>query len=111
MGFLRLKLLLRFAIRPAHERLLATGEIRGYDVFQTDYVDIGVIVTESERGKGLATQVLRQLCRHERDQWIEVHLFYRKRPYWCAKSYQPNWLLCEQSHFPIPRISTLELAL
>jgi predicted acetyltransferase len=61
-GFLRLKLLLRFAIRPAHERLLAIGKIRGYDVFQTDYVDIGIIVTESERGKSLATQVLRQLA-------------------------------------------------
>lgn len=45
-----------------HERLVATGEIRGYDEFQKDYADLGVIVAESERGKGLATQVLCQLA-------------------------------------------------
>lgn len=42
-------------------RLLATGESRGYDEYQQDYADLGVIVTESERGKGLATRVLKQL--------------------------------------------------
>ena len=42
-------------------RLLATGESRGYDEYQLDYADLGVIVAERERGKGLATRVLRQL--------------------------------------------------
>ena len=42
-------------------RLLATGESRGYDEYQLDYADLGVIVAESERGKGLATRVLKQL--------------------------------------------------
>ena len=42
-------------------RLLATGESRGYDEYQLDYADLGVIVAESERGKGLATGLLKQL--------------------------------------------------
>ncbi len=42
-------------------RLVATGESRGYDEYQTEYADLGVIVAESERGRGLATQVLKQL--------------------------------------------------
>ena len=42
-------------------RLLATGESRGYDEYQLEYADLGVIVAESERGKGLATRVLQRL--------------------------------------------------
>lgn len=42
-------------------RLLAAGESRGYDAYQTDYADLGVIVDESMRGKGLATKVLKYL--------------------------------------------------
>jgi GNAT superfamily N-acetyltransferase len=42
-------------------RLLATGESRGDDEYRTEYADLGVIVTESEQGRGMATQVLRQL--------------------------------------------------
>ena len=42
-------------------RLLAAGESRGYDEYQTDYADLGVIVDKPERGKGLATKVLKQL--------------------------------------------------
>ena len=42
-------------------QLLATGESRGYDEYQTDYADLGVIVDESKRGKGLGTNVLKQL--------------------------------------------------
>lgn len=41
--------------------LLAIGECRGYDEYQTTYVDLGVIVDQSARGRGLATKVLRQL--------------------------------------------------
>ena len=44
-----------------HGRLQAAGESRGNDEFQTDYADLGVIVDESARGKGLATLVLKQL--------------------------------------------------
>jgi len=43
-------------------RLIATGESRGYDEHQTDCADLGVIVAESERGRGMATRVLRQLA-------------------------------------------------
>lgn len=43
------------------DRLVAAGESRGYDEYQTDYADLGMIVAKSERGKGLATSVLKQL--------------------------------------------------
>ena len=42
-------------------QLVATGKSRGYDEYQTEYADVGVIVAESERGRRMATQVLRQL--------------------------------------------------
>jgi len=42
-------------------QLIATGESRGYDEYQTEYADLGVIVAESVRGRGLATQILKQL--------------------------------------------------
>ncbi len=43
-------------------RLIATGESRGYDKYQKDCADLGVIVAKSERGKGLATQILQRLA-------------------------------------------------
>lgn len=43
-------------------RLIATGESRGYDEFQVDCADLGVVVAESERGRGLATQILKDLA-------------------------------------------------
>lgn len=42
-------------------RLIATGESRGYDKYQTDCADVGLIVAESERGKGLGTLILKDL--------------------------------------------------
>lgn len=42
-------------------RLIAIGESRGYDEYQTDYADVGMIVAEPERCRGMATQILRQL--------------------------------------------------
>ena len=42
-------------------RLMATGECRDFVEYQTDYTDLGVIVDESARGKGIATKVLKQL--------------------------------------------------
>lgn len=44
------------------DQLIATGESRGYDEYQTGYADLGVIVGESARGRGLATRVLSQLA-------------------------------------------------
>lgn len=42
-------------------RLIATGECRAYDAYQTQYADIGMIVGEQERCKGVATRVLQDL--------------------------------------------------
>lgn len=42
-------------------KLLASGECRLFDEYQTEYADLGMIVAESERGKGIATQVLLNL--------------------------------------------------
>ena len=41
--------------------LLVAGESRGYDEYQTEYADLGVIVDESARRKGLGTNMLKQL--------------------------------------------------
>lgn len=41
--------------------LVATGECRLFDEYQTEYADLGMIVAHSQRGKGIATQVLRWL--------------------------------------------------
>lgn len=39
-------------------KLLASGECRLFDNIQSEYADLGMIVAEAERGKGIATQVL-----------------------------------------------------
>jgi len=52
-----------------HEgELLATGECRLFDEHQTEYADLGMIVGQSQRGKGIATQVLNWLvnCANKR---------------------------------------------
>lgn len=41
--------------------LLATGECRLFDEYQAEYADLGMIVAQSQRGKGIATQVLNWL--------------------------------------------------
>jgi len=41
--------------------IIATGECRGFDTYQTDYADIGVVVSSNQRSKGLATKVLKKL--------------------------------------------------
>ncbi|KJZ10942.1 acetyltransferase [Marinomonas sp. S3726] len=43
------------------DELVATGECRLFDEIQTEYADLGMIVGQSHRGKGLATQVLKCL--------------------------------------------------
>jgi RimJ/RimL family protein N-acetyltransferase len=45
-------------------KLLATGECRLFDQHQTDFADLGVVVAQSERGRGIAKQVLRFLIKH-----------------------------------------------
>lgn len=44
-----------------NDKLLATGECRLFDEYQIEYADLGMIVAESERGKGIATLVLKNL--------------------------------------------------
>ena len=44
-----------------NDKLIATGESRRRDEYQKAFADIGMIVSKSERGKGLATKILRQL--------------------------------------------------
>lgn len=40
------------------DQLLATGECRLRDEYQTEFVDLGMIVAKSKRGQGIATRVL-----------------------------------------------------
>lgn len=41
--------------------IIATGESRLSDAYESGYADVGVIVAKNERGQGIATQVLRRL--------------------------------------------------
>ncbi|WP_282167626.1 GNAT family N-acetyltransferase [Shewanella japonica] len=50
--------------------LLATGECRLFDEYQTEYADLGMIVAQSHRGKGLATQVLSSLINLANDRGL-----------------------------------------
>lgn len=45
-------------------KLLATGECRLFDEHQTDCADLGIVVAQSERGRGIAKQVLSFLTKH-----------------------------------------------
>jgi len=47
-----------------NKQLIAAGECRLFDHFQTEYADIGVIVSQSERGQGIAKKVLSTLVKH-----------------------------------------------
>ncbi len=42
-------------------QLLATGECRKFDEYQTEYADLGFIVSLAMRGKGLGTQIFKYL--------------------------------------------------
>lgn len=46
-----------------NDKLVASGECRLFDDHQKEYADLGMIVAQSERGKGIATQVLKTLNR------------------------------------------------
>ena len=52
--------------------ILATGECRLFDDYQTDYAELGMIVAESERGRGIATQVLKTLCHKAKEQGLKA---------------------------------------
>ncbi|NOH95855.1 GNAT family N-acetyltransferase [Vibrio sp. 99-70-13A1] len=45
-------------------QLVATGECRFFDDIQKEFADLGMIVAQSERGKGIATGVLEHLVEH-----------------------------------------------
>lgn len=45
-------------------KLIAAGECRLFDEYQTDYADLGMIVAKSERGQGIAKKVLSFLTTH-----------------------------------------------
>ncbi|UPR49925.1 GNAT family N-acetyltransferase [Vibrio cyclitrophicus] len=55
-----------------NESVLAAGECRKFDEYQTQYADLGMIVAEQERGKGLATRVLNSLKQQANLQGLEV---------------------------------------
>jgi GNAT superfamily N-acetyltransferase len=42
-------------------QVIAAGESRGYDEYQSEYADLGFVVSPLARGKGLGTRVLNQL--------------------------------------------------
>lgn len=46
------------------EQLLAVGECRLFDEYQTEYADLGMIVDQSMRGQGIAKKVLNFLVKH-----------------------------------------------
>ena len=52
--------------------LLACGECRFFDDYQTEYADLGVIVAQAERGKGLATRVLAWLSMHADEKGLKA---------------------------------------
>ncbi|CAH7070619.1 putative transferase [Vibrio chagasii] len=52
--------------------IIAAGECRKFDEHQTQYADLGMIVAEQERGRGLATRVLNFLTQHTTSQGLEV---------------------------------------
>jgi predicted acetyltransferase len=46
------------------KQLLAAGECRLFDHYQTEYADLGVIVSQSERSQGIAKEVLSALKKY-----------------------------------------------
>ncbi|MCF8060489.1 MAG: GNAT family N-acetyltransferase [Bacteriovoracaceae bacterium] len=51
-------------------KIIATGECRGFDIYQTQYADLGVIVSKNERSKGFATKVLKKLIAIAKEQGL-----------------------------------------
>ncbi|WP_135454127.1 GNAT family N-acetyltransferase [Vibrio echinoideorum] len=55
-----------------NNNVLATGECRKFDEHQTQFADLGMIVSQAERGKGLATRVIHFLKQHANSQGLEA---------------------------------------
>ena len=53
------------------DSLIAVGECRVFDDVQIGYADLGMVVAESERGKGMATQVLNFLMNHAQQKGLK----------------------------------------
>jgi len=53
-------------------KIVATGECRRFDEFQTHYADVGMIVSPDYRGQGIATQVLNQLISIAEEQGLKA---------------------------------------
>jgi len=53
-------------------QLLAAGECRLFDQYQTEYTDLGMIVAQSARGQGLAKKVLTYLTKHADNQGLKA---------------------------------------
>jgi RimJ/RimL family protein N-acetyltransferase len=53
-------------------QLLAAGECRLFDQYQTEYADLGMIVAQSARGQGLAQKVLKYLTKHADNQGLKA---------------------------------------
>jgi len=53
-------------------QLLAVGECRLFDQYQTEYADLGMIVAQSARGQGLAQKVLKYLTKHADNQGLKA---------------------------------------
>lgn len=52
--------------------VVAAGECRRFDEYQTGYADLGIIVAHNERGKGLATRILRFLIQYANSDGLTV---------------------------------------
>ena len=53
-----------------NDQIIATGECRFFDQFQSNYAELGVIVAAKHRGQGIATRVLDKLARHASSQGL-----------------------------------------
>jgi predicted acetyltransferase len=52
-------------------QLIAAGECRLFDEYQTEYADLGMIVLQSERGKGIAGKVLTYLVKRAQEKGLK----------------------------------------
>jgi len=53
-------------------KIAATGECRHFDEYQTQYTDVGMIVSPAYRGQGIATQILNQLVVIAKEQGLKA---------------------------------------
>lgn len=53
-----------------NEQLIAAGECRLFDLHQSQFSDLGMIVNQADRGKGIAKQILTYLVKHTSSQGL-----------------------------------------